>query len=129
MQGRVDGILLAAAAHDEARRRHRAGDDAQHAQARQRGTLAMYDGRAAVGQGFPPGEIMIVFDLRQRLFAQRLAQALVGIVVAGRGVVAGQVHGRLVPLAFLRVEREPGQVTHLRRQRACPSPLWCSAAR
>lgn len=48
---------------------------AVHAPAR-RGGLAVPNGLAAIGQGFPPGEVVVVFNLGQRLFAQGLAKTV-----------------------------------------------------
>lgn len=60
----------------------------------------------------------MIFHFRQRLFAQGTGQATVNLVVAGRGVVAGQVHGGPVLLASLGAEAQPGEVLGLGGQLA-----------
>ena len=51
----------AAAAHDEAGRRHRARDDAEHARAGRRRALAV-DDHVAAAVALLPGEVVVVLD-------------------------------------------------------------------
>ena len=75
MTGRVERPVAAFARHDVARRRHRAGDDADDAAAGWCRALAVHDHVAcrAVGEPVPlaPREVVVVLDVEQHLRAQR----------------------------------------------------------
>ena len=60
----------------------------------------------------------MVFYLGQEPLAQGFGQPLVNLGVAGRGVIASQVHGGPVFLAGFGVEAEPSQVLGFGRQLA-----------
>ena len=72
---------LAFAAHDETRRRHRAGNDAQHARARRRRALAMHDHFALLAVDhvpFFPGEVVVVLDIEDDLARPASARCICG---------------------------------------------------
>ena len=60
---------------------------------------------------FLPGEVVMVLDPRDRLFAEEAGDAAVDHIVIRRRVIAHQVHRRPVLLSLLGVEGEPRELT------------------
>ena len=116
---RVQRLRVALAAHDKSRRRHRAGNDAQHARARRRRAFAMHDDLAlhAVNDVLLlPREVVVVLQIEQHLRAEVLRDVPVNARVVRRRVLAHQLHRVPVFLAFLRIERQPREPLQFARQ-------------
>ena len=106
--GTVQRRGTAFAADDEARRSHRAGDDAQDAAAGGGCAFAVDDHFAAV-VGFLPGEVVVILDAGDHLGVEGAGDFLVDDLVIRMSVLAHQVHCGPVFAAGIRIEIKPGK--------------------
>ena len=116
MRSRVQRLRVAFAADDKARRCHRTRDDTQHTLAGRRRTLPVNDDFLlhAIDYVFLfPREVVMVLQVEQHLRAEVRRHVLVDEGVVGRGVAAHQFHRFPILLAFLRIQRQPGQPLQL----------------
>ncbi len=111
--GGLEGGGFAFAADEEAWGGHRTGDDAEDVLAGGGGAFAVDDevaGSAVDEVAFPPGEVVVVFDVEEDLEAKVAGDVVVDEGVIGGGVASHEFHGGPVFLAVGLVEGEPGEV-------------------
>ena len=118
VRGGVERIHIALSTHDISGRGHGTGNDAEDARARRGGTFAMHDDLALHAGDevlFFPREVVMVLDVKYNFRAEIFGDVLVDAGMVRGGVAAHQFHGVPVFLAFLGIQRQPGEAFQFAR--------------
>lgn len=105
----MEGIGVSFSLNDESGGGHRAWDDAEHSGAGGSGTFAMND-ELAPEVDFAPSEVVMVLDVEQDFCAEVAGDVSVDELVISSGVMAHELHGCPILLAFVLVEGKPSEV-------------------